>query len=344
MDIIRAHAVKNLCYIRGRKMTPKGIVVHSTGANNPYLKRYVDCEEEVGKNVHGNHWNTPTPENHKVCVHAFIGYDKNKDVRVAEILPLDICCWGVGSGSKGSYNYNPPHIQFEICEDGRDDEVYYRKAFGVAVEYCAHLCREFGLTEKQIVSHREAHALGYGCNHADPDHWMKNFGETMDDFRSQVAALLKGKSEEEPSAPERTIQVGDLVAIADDAVYYTGKKIPAWVKSQNWYVADISNGDRAVINENESRTNAIRSPISTKYLTVIDCKATTPISCPYLVKVTAASLNIRKGAGSNTEKVGCITDNGVYTIVEERQDSGATLWGRLKSGVGWISLDYVKKL
>lgn len=34
MDIIRAHAVNNLCYIHGRKMTPKGIVVYSTGANN----------------------------------------------------------------------------------------------------------------------------------------------------------------------------------------------------------------------------------------------------------------------------------------------------------------------
>ena len=46
MDIIKAHAVKNLCYIAARKMTPKGIVVHSTGANNPTLKRYVDCPEE----------------------------------------------------------------------------------------------------------------------------------------------------------------------------------------------------------------------------------------------------------------------------------------------------------
>ena len=66
--------------------------------------------------------------------------------------------------------------------------------------------------------------------------------------------------------------------------------------------------------------------------------------CPYLVKITTAALNIRKGAGTNTAKVGCIRDKGVYTIVEEKSGKGASLWGKLKSGAGWISLDYVKKL
>lgn len=348
MDIIRAYAVKNLCYIRARKMVPKGIVVHSTGANNPNLKRYVDCEAEVGKNTSGNHWNTATPENHKVCVHAFIGYDKNKQVRVAEILPLDICCWGVGNGSKGSFNYDPPHIQFEICEDGLNDERYYRKAFSLAAEYCAYLCKQFGLSEQQIVSHKEAHTLGYGCNHGDPEHWMKNFGENMDDFRSRVADLLRADVENTSITVDR-IHVGDLVSIADDAVYYTGKSIPDWVKRQHWYVSEISDNDRVIINENQDYTNAINSPVSRKYLSVVTSKAQveTPASKnfnPYLVRITAKSLNIRKGAGTNAEKIGCITDHGVYTIVEEKQGCGASLWGKLKSGAGWISLDHAKKL
>ena len=57
-----------------------------------------------------------------------------------------------------------------------------------------------------------------------------------------------------------------------------------------------------------------------------------------MVKVTADALNIRKGPGTNNPIVGCITDRGTYTIVEE---SGT--WGRLKSGAGWISLAYTKK-
>jgi len=64
----------------------------------------------------------------------------------------------------------------------------------------------------------------------------------------------------------------------------------------------------------------------------------------YLVKITATNLNIRSGAGTNYKKVGSIAKNGVYTIVAEANGKGATKWGKLKSGAGWISLDYVTKL
>ena len=59
----------------------------------------------------------------------------------------------------------------------------------------------------------------------------------------------------------------------------------------------------------------------------------------YKVKVTTSALNIRSGAGMNNKVVGAIRDRGVYTIVDEK--SG---WGKLKSGAGWISLKYCKKI
>lgn len=66
---------------------------------------------------------------------------------------------------------------------------------------------------------------------------------------------------------------------------------------------------------------------------------------PYLVKVNDATvLNIRKGPGTNYGINGQIRDNGVYTILEESTGTGAKKWGRLKSGAGWISLDYCIKL
>lgn len=64
----------------------------------------------------------------------------------------------------------------------------------------------------------------------------------------------------------------------------------------------------------------------------------------YLVKVTANALNIRAGAGTNYEVVGCIRDKGVYTIVAEASGEGADKWGKLKSGAGWIALDFTKKV
>lgn len=63
----------------------------------------------------------------------------------------------------------------------------------------------------------------------------------------------------------------------------------------------------------------------------------------YTVRVTADCLNIRKGPGTNFGISGQIKDKGVYTIVKESEGKGATLWGKLKSGVGWISLDYTSK-
>lgn len=195
MDIITAYATKNDCYKKAQKMTPAGIVVHSTGADNPYLKRYVDAPDEVGVNAYGNHWNNPASVmGRSVCVHSFIGYDKNKVVKVANILPYNYCCWGVGSGSKGSYNYSPAYIQFEMCEDGLTDKAYMEAVYKVAVEYCVYLCKKFNLSVNNIVSHKEAHALGYGSNHGDPNNWWDRYGRTMNDFRAAVKAGLEKDS------------------------------------------------------------------------------------------------------------------------------------------------------
>ena len=60
---------------------------------------------------------------------------------------------------------------------------------------------------------------------------------------------------------------------------------------------------------------------------------------PYLVRITASVLNIRKGPGTTYAVTGQIKDRGVYTIVEQKGN-----WGRLKSGAGWISLSYTKKV
>lgn len=64
---------------------------------------------------------------------------------------------------------------------------------------------------------------------------------------------------------------------------------------------------------------------------------------PYKVRITATDLNIRAGAGTNHPSKGYIKP-GVYTIVEEATGKGATKWGKLKSGAGWISLDFAAKL
>lgn len=66
--------------------------------------------------------------------------------------------------------------------------------------------------------------------------------------------------------------------------------------------------------------------------------------CPFTVKISVPDLNIRKGAGTDTAKTGKFTGVGVFTIVEVKNGKGAVKgWGKLKSGAGWISLDFGKR-
>ena len=89
--------------------------------------------------------------------------------------------------------------------------------------------------------------------------------------------------------------------------------------------------------------------IATKVNVKLGTSATSPAPAapvskvPYKVRITATDLRIRKGPGTNNAIVSVIKP-GAYTIVSEATGEGATLWGKLKSGVGWVSLDYCKKI
>ncbi len=186
-----AYAKNNLCYKANRKMpagSPAGIIVHSTGCNNPNLWRYVDAPEICGKNPYGTHWNVPKPGGLEICCHAFVGRDKDGAVRAAKILPWTMCCWNCGDGSKGSYNYSPAYIQIEICEDDLTDEAYFKAAFKLTAQLCARLMKNYPTIKlNNIISHKEACARGYASNHGDCDHWLAKFGKNMDWFRVLVA-------------------------------------------------------------------------------------------------------------------------------------------------------------
>lgn len=177
---------ENDCYKAGRYITPKGIVVHSTGANNPYLKRYVGPDDGLlGENEYRNHWNQHMTR--KVCAHAFIGRLANGAIATYQTLPWDMRGWHAGGSA------NNTHIGFEICEDDLTDAKYFSAVYTEAVELCAHLCRLYGLDslgDGVIIGHYEAYKRGIGSNHADPAHWFTRFGRSMDTLRDDVAALL----------------------------------------------------------------------------------------------------------------------------------------------------------
>ena len=122
--------------------------------------------------------------------------------------------------------------------------------------------------------------MGIASNHADVMHWFPRFGKSMDTLRADVKAKLEGeikpipepKPEIETGAGE--IKTGDLVYITGEK-YYTGEVIPQWVRRRAWFVTQVS-GDRAVINEDESRMYRISSPVRVSDLRLVPSKPMEP--------------------------------------------------------------------
>lgn len=185
MNLQKLIFTENACYKAGKKITPKGIIVHSTGANNPNLKRYVGPDDgKLGVNKYDNHWNTYQPGGRNVCVHAFIGKLADGSVATYQTLPWDHRGWHCGGSG------NDTHIGFEICEDGLTDPVYFGKIYQEAVELCAYLCKQYKLTEADVLCHSEGYKKGIASNHGDVMHWFPKHGKSMDTFRADVKALL----------------------------------------------------------------------------------------------------------------------------------------------------------
>jgi len=189
MNMHKQILTQNACYKAGKTITPKGIMVHSTGANNPWLKRYVGPDDGfLGINTAGTHWNTPLPGGQQVCVHAFIGKLKDGSIATYQTLPWNMRGWHCGGQA------NNTHIGFEICEDGLTDPAYFSAVYKEAVELCVYLCKLYGLTEKDIICHSEGAAMGIASNHADVMHWFPRHGKSMDMFRADVKAGLTAET------------------------------------------------------------------------------------------------------------------------------------------------------
>ena len=182
----------NDCYLRGQTIRPRGVMVHSTGANNPNLSRYVGPDDGLlGQNLNNNHWNMSGVG---ACVHAFIGRLADGSIATYQTLPWNWRGWHCASGRNGSANNT--HISFEICEDGLDDRDYFDAVYREAVELTAYLCELYGLDPLEdgvVICHQEGYRRGVASNHADVLHWFPKFGKSMDDFRRDVDKIMRGE-------------------------------------------------------------------------------------------------------------------------------------------------------
>lgn len=145
-------------------------------------------------------------------------------------------------------------------------------------------------------------------------------------------------------APKVEFKNGDVIKLISGATYWNGKAIPNWVfNSTLYYRGKNENG----IIFSTQKTGAVTGVVKESAVVGATASSNTPAptpskpasGVPYMVRVTADALNYRKGPGTNYAVNGTIRDKGSYTIVEVQGN-----WGRLKSGAGWICLDYTKKV
>ena len=229
-------------YYRG----PRGVMIHSTGANNPNLRRYVQPDDGIlGVNPNNNDWNRPGLD---VAVHAFIGLTQAGEVAAYQILPWEYRAWHCGGSG------NDTHLSFEICEDDLEDQDYFEKTYQAAMELTAELCRKFGLDPLApgvVIDHAEGADLGIASNHADVDHWWSRFGVSMDDFRAGVARLLQ--KEEEPSMTREEVTQMVKQALGEDRearIFPRLADVPEWAAAtvQKLMAQDALQGDGQALN------------------------------------------------------------------------------------------------
>ena len=205
MNLLKCLLTENDCYKTKRTIKPKGVMVHSTGANNPYLRRYVQPVAStpgrdrllaaLGTNPNANHWNRPGTN---ACVHAFVGRLADGSVAAVQTLPWDHRGWHAGTGTSGG-SANNTHISFEICEDALTDPVYFKQAYQTAAQLTAMLCREYGLdplADGVVICHQDGYRRGVASNHGDIYNWFPRFGLNMNDFRADVVRAMQDEEDE----------------------------------------------------------------------------------------------------------------------------------------------------
>ena len=424
MRLVESFMTKNPCYAAGRKITVKGLMLHSVGCPQPKASAFISS------------WDSPSHDSS--CVHGFID---GEDGTVYQTLPWNHRGWHCGSGSRGSGNNT--HIGVEMCEpacirytsgsnftcsDTAAAKAVAERTYRAAVELFAMLCGKYGLdplADGVVISHRE------GC--------ARGIGYTMDGFRRAVRAAMAGG----PSGTDGYTRImGRAEATAEQMEAYLKAKNPEAAQSvfdmiplylsegeaegvrgdiafaqscletgnfeffgsavtlaQNNFCGMGVTGKGVKGNSFDTPQFGIRAQVQhlkayasmeglknacvdprfkyvvrgcaqyvewlgqkenpdgkgwaagagygEKILTILKGILGTvgkAAFTPYLVRVSIPDLNIRKDPGTDKEKTGKNTGAGIFTIVEEADGKGASKWGKLKSGAGWISLDFCERV
>lgn len=323
MEIIQKFSVNNDCYRANvnkadsryttfQSRGPLGLMLHSVG-----------CPQSRAE-VFANGWNQSGKE---VAVHAVL----QADGYVYQCMPWNFRGWHAGGSANNTHigveMTEPDCIRYTgganfVCDNLDAARKQAEGCYKTARDLFAMLCKEYGLDPMtDIISHAEGAKKGVASDHADPEHLWRGLGMdyTMDGFRSDVKKRME-QDDPAPVEPEKPK--------TPDVIYRV-------------QVGAYSNEDNAKAFLAEVQKAGFENAFITKVVLNADTEPETKgkASEAYLIRVTATALNVRSGPGAAYGVATVLNYGGIYTIVAENDG-----WGKLKSGAGWICLDYTEKV
>lgn len=274
-----------------------------------------------------------------VSAHYFVD-----ETTIYQSVDFKNIAWHCGTNGK-YYNAcrNSNSIGIEMCCSS--NYKVSAKTIENSAYLCAKVCELLNISANDVDKYVVRH---YDVTHKEcPKQFVKNANEWVA-FKSKVKTILNKATTKAPTTnsvatTKGTLKAGTKLNLKNVPIFTSATtKTLAGYKSGVYYIwsDEVTNNRVRITNkpENVGKANQVTG--------FIDLNSAKQMVAEFQVKVIADNLNIRKGAGTSYAIVGTIKPN-VYTIVETKGTVGkAGSWGKLKSGVGWISLNscYAKKL
>ena len=238
------YATKNGAYRAGRTIRPEGCVNHSPGVAQPSVEAMYSRMDRADAG-----WG----------VNAILGDFHTGEGRVLLCMPYDRRPWGVGSGSRGSWNNT--RVQWEVCEpaghtyaggtmvgyDVAKNQGYFDRMWKLLVAWNVFVAVELGYGAEAISDHAESYRAGMGSNHADMGQWLPKHGKSMNHLRHEVQAILDQKEDAGAEEQVRRIVAEELERLLPpQQVYHQISELPQWARPsvEELLAAGVLQGDQ----------------------------------------------------------------------------------------------------
>ncbi len=236
-------------------------------------------------------------------------------------------------------------ITIECASDMIDPYAINDRVYASLINLCVDVCKRNGI--KELKWKADPSLIGQPDKQNMTVHrWFKNKacpGEYIYSRLGQIASEVNAKLGLDTSGDISNYPVTpfEVKVLINDLNYRSEPSMDGAVKGQTgkgtFTIVDVSNGWGYL--KSGAGWIWLGNP---SYCAILDTVSNDTI--PFMVQVDRNDLNIRKGPGTNYETNG-VTGIGCFTILETKNGPGATAgWGRLKSGSGWISMDFAKKI